>query len=112
MQLSAYLAGFLLVAQYATCSPVTESLHLLGFLHRAFSSRVPTDTASNDEVSENKPVSSEKLDCRQDYKTDVWTGCDDVLAQFQLTLEEFILANPSIGDECDGFVPGKTYCVG
>lgn len=49
--------------------------------------------------------------CRLNYTTDVWTGCDDVLAQFGISLDQFRLANPSIGAACDGFVPGKTYCV-
>ncbi len=49
--------------------------------------------------------------CRLNYTTDVWTGCDDVLAQFGISLDQFRLANPGIGDACDGFVPGKTYCV-
>ncbi|CAG7555729.1 unnamed protein product [Fusarium equiseti] len=107
MQLSTYLAGFILVAQYATCSPVTESLGLLRFLHRAVSSQSPTDTPSNDEASADKEPDSKGLECRQDYKTDVWTGCDDVLAQFQLTLcgsgEEFC------GDNCqDGSCSGAT----
>ena len=49
--------------------------------------------------------------CRLNYTTDVWTGCDDVLAQFGISLDQFRLANPGIGDACDGYVPGKTYCV-
>lgn len=51
------------------------------------------------------------LPCRLNYTTDVWTGCDDVLAQFGISLDQFRLANPSIGPACDQFVPGKTYCV-
>jgi hypothetical protein len=49
--------------------------------------------------------------CRLNYTTDVWTGCDDVLAQFGISLDQFRLANPGIGAACDGYVPGKTYCV-
>lgn len=49
--------------------------------------------------------------CRLNYTTDVWTGCDDVLAQFQIPLDGFITANPGLGPACTGFVPGKTYCV-
>lgn len=49
--------------------------------------------------------------CRLNYTTDVWTGCDDVLAQFGISLDQFRLANPGIGDACDGYIPGKTYCV-
>lgn len=49
--------------------------------------------------------------CRLNYTTDVWTGCDDVLAQFHIPLDEFIAANPGLGPACTGFVPGKTYCV-
>jgi hypothetical protein len=49
--------------------------------------------------------------CRLNYTTDVWTGCDDVLAQFGISLDQFRLANPGIGAACDGFVPGNTYCV-
>lgn len=97
MELATHLAGFLLVAQYATCLSVTGSLDLSHFLHRSVNTHLPNDKA---------------VDCRQKFKTDVWTGCDDVLAQFQLTLKEFMLANPTIGDACDGFVPGETYCVG
>jgi hypothetical protein len=79
-----------------------ESLDLLRFLHRSLSTH-----PANHEALDDKAV-----DCRQEFKTDVWTGCDDVLVQFQLTLKEFMLANPTIGDECDGFVPGETYCIG
>lgn len=49
--------------------------------------------------------------CRLNYTTDVWTGCDDVLAQFHISLDDFIYANPEIGEACSGFVPGNTYCV-
>jgi hypothetical protein len=94
MQLSTRLARFLLVADYATSPPAKENLNTLRFMHRSIK---PDDKAVN---------------CRQEFKTDVWTGCDDVLAQFDLKLEEFKLANPTIGDKCDGFVPGETYCVG
>jgi hypothetical protein len=97
MLLSTRLARFLSVAQYTTSSPATESVNTLRFLHRSINSQLPND---------------KEVNCRQEFKTDVWTGCDDVLAQFQLRLEEFMLANPTIGDECDGFVPGETYCVG
>ncbi|RKK94305.1 hypothetical protein BFJ68_g15218 [Fusarium oxysporum] len=96
MELATHLAGFLLVAQYATCLSVTGSLDLSHFLHRSVNTHLPNDKAVN---------------CRQKFKTNVWTGCDDVLSQFQLTLKEFMLANPTIGDACDGFVPGETYCV-
>ncbi|KAH6994561.1 hypothetical protein EDB82DRAFT_575983 [Fusarium venenatum] len=102
MQILAYLAGAFLVAQHATCSPIAKSLDLFRFYYRA----LPKDQVSNCTVPNCKAV-----ECRQGFKTDVWTGCDDVLAQFQLTLEEFKLGNPAIGDECDGFVPGETYCV-
>ncbi|GKU10105.1 hypothetical protein FLAG1_08927 [Fusarium langsethiae] len=102
MRISTYLAGAFLVAQHATCSPVTESIDLLRYLYRSL---------PKDQVSDSKKSDGRTVECRQEFKTDVWTGCDDVLAQFQLTLEEFILANPTIGEECDGFVPGETYCV-
>ncbi|CAI6331050.1 unnamed protein product [Periconia digitata] len=49
--------------------------------------------------------------CRLNYTTDVWTGCADVIAQFEITLEEFLYANPQLGEGCDGFKPGETYCV-
>lgn len=49
--------------------------------------------------------------CRQNYTTDVWTGCDDVLAQFNIPLDEFITANPGLGPACTNWVPGNTYCV-
>ncbi|KAH7356065.1 hypothetical protein BKA66DRAFT_446026 [Pyrenochaeta sp. MPI-SDFR-AT-0127] len=49
--------------------------------------------------------------CRLNYTTDVWTGCADVLAQFELKLEEFLYANPQLGPACDGFKPGETYCI-
>ena len=49
--------------------------------------------------------------CRLNYTTDVWTGCEDVLAQFKIPLDEFITANPGLGPACTNFVPGKTYCV-
>jgi hypothetical protein len=49
--------------------------------------------------------------CRLNYTTDVWTGCDDVLAQFGIPLDGFIEANPGLGPACTNFVPGNTYCV-
>lgn len=49
--------------------------------------------------------------CRLNYTTDVWTGCDDVLAQFHISLDDFLYANPELGEACSGFVPGNTYCV-
>lgn len=49
--------------------------------------------------------------CRLNYTTTVWTNCTDVLAQFELSLDQFLYANPQLGDACDGFAPGKTYCV-
>lgn len=45
------------------------------------------------------------------YTTDVWTGCADVLTQFNITLDYFQLANPDIGSNCQNFVPGSVYCV-
>ncbi|KAI0435824.1 hypothetical protein F4803DRAFT_277012 [Xylaria telfairii] len=49
--------------------------------------------------------------CRLNFTTDVWTGCEDVLAQFDLTLEQFMYANPGITKNCGNFIPGNTYCV-
>lgn len=49
--------------------------------------------------------------CRLNYTTDVWTGCEDVLYQFHITLDDFIANNPGLKEECDGFVPGNTYCI-
>ncbi|RLL93060.1 hypothetical protein CFD26_101227 [Aspergillus turcosus] len=49
--------------------------------------------------------------CHMNYTTDVWTGCADVLAQFNITMDYFNTANPNIGSNCENFVPGNTYCV-
>jgi hypothetical protein len=49
--------------------------------------------------------------CHMNYTTDVWTGCADVLAQFNITMDYFNTANPNIGSNCQNFVPGNTYCV-
>jgi hypothetical protein len=51
-------------------------------------------------------------ECRLNYTTDIWTWCEDVLAQFDITLDDFIDDNPSLSDGCAGFQPGETYCVG
>jgi hypothetical protein len=49
--------------------------------------------------------------CRLNYTTDVWTSCADVIAQFEITLAQFLYANPQLGEGCDGFKPGEKYCV-
>jgi hypothetical protein len=49
--------------------------------------------------------------CRQNFTTDVWTLCADVLAQFHLSLDQFTAMNPDVGEVCGGFVPGEPYCV-
>jgi hypothetical protein len=54
---------------------------------------------------------NELPECRLEYQTDVWTGCYDVVAQFSLSLERFLEANPQLTEECGGFVPGETYCI-
>ena len=50
-------------------------------------------------------------ECHLNYTTDVWTGCADVLAQFNITLAYFRYANPEITSNCASFVPGNTYCI-
>ncbi|MCJ1283615.1 hypothetical protein MMC26_002946 [Xylographa opegraphella] len=50
-------------------------------------------------------------ECHLQYTTDVWTGCADVLVQFNITLEYFQYANPNITANCADFVPGQTYCI-
>ena len=49
--------------------------------------------------------------CRQNFTTNVWTSCANVVSQFQLSLAEFLYANPQLGAGCDGFKPGETYCI-
>ncbi|KFA56368.1 hypothetical protein S40293_09444 [Stachybotrys chartarum IBT 40293] len=49
----------------------------------------------------------ELTQCRQNFTTDVWTLCEDVLAQFSLTLEQFTALNPQVGEICGAFVPGE-----
>ncbi|KAI1120351.1 hypothetical protein F5Y10DRAFT_283364 [Nemania abortiva] len=43
--------------------------------------------------------------------TDIWTSCAGVLSEFNITLDYFRTANPSIGPSCTGFQPGGTYCL-
>jgi hypothetical protein len=49
--------------------------------------------------------------CRFDFQTDIWTSCASLLSEFNLTLDYFLLANPSIGANCSNFQPGATYCL-
>ncbi|KAJ4169800.1 hypothetical protein NW754_005948 [Fusarium falciforme] len=86
-----FLVFSLLAINNAVCSPLTDGLSFL--------------------YSRQAPSGGGAQPCRMNFTTDVWTRCDDLLAQFDLTLEEFMLANPSIGEACDGFKPGETYCV-
>lgn len=81
----------LLAIKHAICSPL---VNVLSFLD-----------------SRQAPGGGGAQLCRMNFTTNVWMGCDDLLAQFHLTLEDFMLANPSIGEACDGFEPGETYCV-
>lgn len=49
--------------------------------------------------------------CRLNYQTTVWTGCADILRRFNITLDYFRLANPTVSAKCANFVPGDTYCI-
>ncbi|KAI6091580.1 hypothetical protein F4821DRAFT_226441 [Hypoxylon rubiginosum] len=49
--------------------------------------------------------------CRFSVTTDIWTNCAGLLSEFNLTLDYFKEANPSIGANCTDFQPGATYCV-
>ncbi|KAH6638817.1 hypothetical protein C7974DRAFT_448560 [Boeremia exigua] len=49
--------------------------------------------------------------CRQKFTTNIWTSCADVVSQFQLSVANFLYANPQLGAGCSGFKPGETYCV-
>ncbi|KAJ8070645.1 hypothetical protein OCU04_001016 [Sclerotinia nivalis] len=51
------------------------------------------------------------LECHLNYTTDVWTGCANVLSQFNITLAYFESSNPEVGPNCGSFVPGNTYCI-
>lgn len=50
-------------------------------------------------------------ECHLNYTTDVWTGCTDVLSQFNITFEYFQYSNPGITDHCANFAPGTQYCI-
>ncbi|KAA6411219.1 MAG: hypothetical protein FRX48_04499 [Lasallia pustulata] len=50
-------------------------------------------------------------DCHLYYSTDVWTGCAQVLTQFNVSFEYFQYANPNISANCANFVPGGIYCI-
>ncbi|CAD6447522.1 deedc29b-f137-4857-90c2-01960bb5913f [Sclerotinia trifoliorum] len=50
-------------------------------------------------------------ECHLNYTTDIWTGCADVLSQFNITLVYFESSNPEVSPNCDGFIPGNTYCI-
>ncbi|KAI0190299.1 hypothetical protein F4808DRAFT_29822 [Astrocystis sublimbata] len=49
--------------------------------------------------------------CRTNYTTNLWSNCAQVLSEFNLTLTLFQEINPSIGQSCANFIPGKVYCV-
>lgn len=49
--------------------------------------------------------------CRFSFETDIWTNCAGLLSEFNLTLDFFESANPSIGADCTNFQPGGTYCL-
>lgn len=49
--------------------------------------------------------------CHLEYTTDVWTGCAQLLEQFNVSLAYFRYANPEITANCASFVPGQTYCI-
>ncbi|KAI1373410.1 hypothetical protein F4677DRAFT_429549 [Hypoxylon crocopeplum] len=49
--------------------------------------------------------------CRFSVTTDIWIYCASFLSEFNLTLDYFMTANPSIGANCSNFQPGATYCV-
>ncbi|CAJ2504360.1 Uu.00g117540.m01.CDS01 [Anthostomella pinea] len=49
--------------------------------------------------------------CRFSMPTDIWTTCAGFLSEFNITLDYFRIANPSIGPSCADFEPGTTYCV-
>ena len=50
-------------------------------------------------------------DCHLEYTTDVWTGCAQILEQFNISLAYFQYANPNITANCANFVPGQSYCI-
>lgn len=55
--------------------------------------------------------SSSNGTCRLSLQTDIWTSCAALLSEFNLTLDYFKSANPSIGANCANFQPGATYCL-
>jgi len=50
-------------------------------------------------------------ECRLNFTTSPWEGCQDVLDQFGLNLASFVSANPGLSSNCGNFVPGSTYCI-
>jgi hypothetical protein len=50
-------------------------------------------------------------ECHLSYTTDVWTGCADVLFQFNISLAYFRYVNPNLTEDCSNFQPGDTYCI-
>jgi hypothetical protein len=50
-------------------------------------------------------------ECRYAYQTNVWTGCQDLLYTFGISLSYFRKVNPEISSTCDNYVAGNTYCL-
>ena len=62
-------------------------------------------------IQERQSLNDIPPDCHLEYTTDVWTGCAQILEQFNISLAYFQYANPSITANCASFVPGQNYCI-
>ena len=62
-------------------------------------------------IQERQSLSNIPSDCHLEYTTDVWTGCAQILEEFNISLAEFQYANPNITANCANFVPGQNYCI-
>lgn len=59
-------------------------------------------------LGRQQPVGAE---CHLTVPTSVWTTCQQMLDKYKLPFSKFFAMNPSVKANCEGFIPGGSYCV-
>lgn len=82
--------------------------------HLSFAILVCTNAVfSNQQVKRQNgvvPVSTID-DCTHFYDSQPGDTCDSISANWGLTLQQFLIYNPSLKNDCSGLVIGNAYCV-
>ncbi|KAL8918457.1 MAG: hypothetical protein Q9208_007363 [Pyrenodesmia sp. 3 TL-2023] len=82
------------------------ALHILPALNHGI--QAPSGAKVATIVGRQQQVGAE---CHLTVPTNVWTTCQQMLDKYKLPFSKFFAMNPTIKANCEGFLPGTSYCV-